>query len=166
MKLRFVIGEKRRSALFFLFSTGGEKARRNCHPKVFEQCLFGRLARRRGRSEESEELLGPHPSANWRTIVVESRGSFIPRCDYHGADDKYTVAPAAGFGTEADQIYAPKFCSGSNSGPRRPVGAAAAPASRARKQPEPGVARRSPSSTTTRPRLSTVAGHPVTVRPS
>ncbi len=66
----------------------------------------------------------------------------------------------------ADQICAPKFCSGSNSGPRRPVGTAAAPASRARKRPEPGAARRNPSSTTTRPRLNTVTGQPMTVRPS
>src|SRR6516162_5245862 len=68
--------------------------------------------------------------------------------------------------SRADQMCAPKFCVGSNSGPRRPVGTAAAPASRARKRPEPGVARSVASSTTTRPRLNTVAGQPVMVRPS
>ena len=66
----------------------------------------------------------------------------------------------------ADQMCAPKFCVGSNSGPRRPVGTAAAPAVRARKRPEPGAARKAPSSTTMRPRLTTVTGQPVTVRPS
>ena len=68
--------------------------------------------------------------------------------------------------TACTQMRAPKFCAGSNSGPRWPVGTAAAPASRGRKRPEPGAARKVPSSTTTRPRLSTVTGQPVTVRPS
>ena len=69
-------------------------------------------------------------------------------------------------GLGADQMWVPKFCAGSNSSPQRPVGNAAAPAWRARKRPEPGAARSVASSTTTRPRLNTVTGQPVTTRPS
>jgi hypothetical protein len=107
------------------------------------------------------------------TFSCEARRSTTRRVTSRLADDLWSCVPGVSVPTSvgevglgADQMWAPKFCAGSNSSPRRPVGNAAAPAWRARKRPEPGAARSVASSTTTRPRLNTVTGQPLTTRPS